>query len=145
MAEAVAGHPAAVAVGGALYTVGRLLDVEPGQGALHGAEGLVHIQAGPVLVAGAGLAPRAASVPLAGRGPVGLVVHAEGRRGGCVQGTVGLLETRFGREALGSVAQSPQFVRHGELRLVHPLRMVELALDSVGALFPCKREEAVRG
>lgn len=141
MAEAVAGHPAAVAVGGALYTVGRLLDVEPGQGALHRAEGLVHIQAGPVVVASAGLAPRAARVPLAGRGPVRLVVHAEGWRGGCVQGTAGLL----GREALGSVAQGPQFVRHRELRLVHPLRVVELAFDSVGALFPCKREEAVRG
>lgn len=145
MTEAVAGHPAAIAVGGALHTVGRLLDVEPGQGALHGAEGLVHIQAGPVVVASAGLAPRAARVPLAGRSPVGLVVRAEGRGCGCVQGAVGLLETRLGRVALGSVAQSPQFVRHRELRLVHPLRVVELALDSVGALFPCTREEAVRG
>lgn len=76
---------------------------------------------------------------------MGLVVHAEGWGGGRVQGTVWLLETRFGREALGSVAQSPQFVRHRELRLVDPLRVVELALDSVGALFTCKREEAVRG
>lgn len=44
MAQAVAGHPAAVAVGRPLHAVGRILDVEPGHKALHGAEGLVYVQ-----------------------------------------------------------------------------------------------------
>lgn len=65
MAQAVAGHPAAVAVVGALHAVGHILDVEPGHGALHGAEGLVHVQAGPVVEARVGLASRAAGVSLA--------------------------------------------------------------------------------
>lgn len=56
---AVAGHSAAVAVGGALHTV---LDVEPGHGAIHGAEGLVLLRAGAEAEAGAGGAAGAAGV-----------------------------------------------------------------------------------
>lgn len=43
MAQDVAGHPAAVSAGRPIHAVGRVLDVEPGHGAVHGAEGLVHI------------------------------------------------------------------------------------------------------
>lgn len=64
MAQAVAGHPAAVAVVQAVHAVGHIVDVEPGYRALHGAEGLVHVQAGPAVEAHAGLASRAAGVSL---------------------------------------------------------------------------------
>lgn len=64
VAQAVAGHPAAVAVGRALHAVGRVLDVEPGHGALHGAEGLVHVRARAVVEADVQMASRAAAVSL---------------------------------------------------------------------------------
>lgn len=103
--------------------------MEPGHGALHGAEGLVHLRAGTVVQAGVGLAPRTAGVSLveellAGRGSVRLVLHVEGWRGGgdvaelrLVQGgaEVCVLQARRGREVLGSVSLRPQLVGHRQL------------------------------
>ena len=62
MAQAVAGQAAAEAATGPLHTVGDIVHVEPEHGALHGAEGFVHIQAGPVVRARQGLTSQAAGV-----------------------------------------------------------------------------------
>lgn len=64
MAQAVACYTAAVALQWLLQAVGVVLDVEPGHGALHGAEGFVFVQARAVVQAGVRLASGAAGVPL---------------------------------------------------------------------------------
>lgn len=117
VAQAVAGHPAAVAVGG------PIVDVEPGH-AVQGAEGLVHIRARAVTEARVGLHSWAAGVSLkdellAGWHPMGLVLYAEGRGGGWGVSVVRLihgraavcvLQARFRGEGLGFVSQCPQFI-----------------------------------
>jgi len=64
MAQAVAGHAAAEAVLMTLQAEERILDVEPGHRALHGAKGLVHLRARAEVEACVGLASRATGVPV---------------------------------------------------------------------------------
>lgn len=64
MAQAVAGHPAAVAVGRPLHAGWRIMDVETGHRALHGAEGLVYVQARAVGEVHVQMASLAAGVPV---------------------------------------------------------------------------------
>lgn len=115
MAQAAAGHPAAAAVGLQLSAAARVLDVQPGQGALQGAEGLVHV--------------RACRVQLS----VVVLLRAEGqRRWGGAAVTSGLLQVP------GSV---PQLIGHRQLGLVGPLRVVELTLDTICTLLSWRTEE----